>query len=187
MSGDVEPIGPHAQMEQLNASVSSPAFLQLQLKGESPPHQDQSRTGAGDKAGDWGTNQVGATIKVHDTCERVQEERQLRQRAPDDFSECRELLEVRIAAEEKARECARLLPEPLTTTALSSLQKGIIIGGAKRGGEDDRDRDRQLSQAGAHKQALRARRHCDGQVLLGVQIRAANALCRAGAGGRGGV
>jgi hypothetical protein len=160
------PSAPMRQMGQLKANVSSPAILQLQLKGESPPHQDQT----GNKAGDWGAKQVGATIKVRDTCARVQEERQLRQRAQDGFSECEDkvaawlamtakfsplpspspatiledlamrprrtqakyqLLEAREAAEDKARECARFLPEPLTTALLSAAYKEVPSGAEK--------------------------------------------------------
>jgi hypothetical protein len=51
--------------------------MQLEVKKATTSHQDPT----GDKAGDWGAKQVGATIKVYDACARVQEERQLRQRA----------------------------------------------------------------------------------------------------------
>ena len=143
------PLAPMRKVGQLKASVSSPATLQPQLKGERPPHQDQT----GDKAGDWGAKPVGATIKVHDTC------------AQDDFSECEDkvsawltktakfvplatpspgnedlavqpgrtqakyqVLEAREAAKDKARECARLLPEPLTTALLSAAYKEVPSG-----------------------------------------------------------
>ena len=64
-NGVRSPSAPMREIGQLKSSVSSPAILQLQLKGESPPHQDKT----GDKAGDWGAKQVGASIQVHDAGE----------------------------------------------------------------------------------------------------------------------
>lgn len=140
-TGFRSPSAPMRKMGQLKASVSSPAILQLQLKGESPPHQDQT----GDKAVDWGAKQVGTTIQVHDTC------------AQDDFSECEDKISAWLAktskfspspfpvnedlalqpgrtqakyreAKYKARECARVLPEPLTTALLSEAYKEVPSG-----------------------------------------------------------